>query len=184
MVDIQTISIAIASASIVIAVVYYILQIRHQAMMRQIDLVMRLYERFSSNEFQVAWQKVRTSDVEKYSAPAISDHPKGAHALSAIYRASFRSSATSLIVILFSTSNTFTASSNVVMQYGQATAIVSTPRPRASCSRLTQGLFSGSASSVQTLPAPPPQQKLLCLVRFISTSCNPGIAWRIFLGAS
>jgi len=42
MVDIQTVSIAIASASIVIAVVYYILQIQHQKKMRQTDLVTRL----------------------------------------------------------------------------------------------------------------------------------------------
>jgi len=42
MVDIQTVSIAIASASIVIAVVYYILQIQHQKKMRQTDLVTHL----------------------------------------------------------------------------------------------------------------------------------------------
>ena len=49
MVDIQTVSIAIASASIVIAVVYYILQIQHQKKMRQTDLVMRTQPMFSSN---------------------------------------------------------------------------------------------------------------------------------------
>jgi len=80
--EIQTVSIAVASAGVFVAAVYYVLQIRHQSRLRQTDLVMRLYDRFSSNEFQVAWQKVRTSDVEKYSAHAISDHPKGAHALS------------------------------------------------------------------------------------------------------
>jgi hypothetical protein len=42
MVDIQTVSIAIASASIMVAVVYYILQIQHQKKMRQTDLVTRL----------------------------------------------------------------------------------------------------------------------------------------------
>jgi len=80
--EVQTVSIAVASAGVLIAASYYILQIRHQSRLRQTDLVMRLYDTFSSNEFQVAWQKVRTSDVEKYSAHAISDHPKGAHALS------------------------------------------------------------------------------------------------------
>ena len=75
-VDIQTVSIAVASASIVVAVVYYILQIRHQAMIRQTDLVMRLYDRFSSTEFQVAWHKVRTSDVDQYSAKSVFDYPK------------------------------------------------------------------------------------------------------------
>jgi hypothetical protein len=38
-VDIQTVSIAIASASIVVAVVYYILQIQHQKKVRQTDLI-------------------------------------------------------------------------------------------------------------------------------------------------
>ncbi|MCJ7422975.1 hypothetical protein MUP01_01735 [Candidatus Bathyarchaeota archaeon] len=64
MVDISTLSIAIASASVVVGVVYYALQIRHQARIRQTDLVMRLYSTFSSREFQDAWTKVRTSDLE------------------------------------------------------------------------------------------------------------------------
>jgi hypothetical protein len=46
-VDIQTVSIAIASASIVIAVVYYILQIQHQKKMRETDLIMRTQPMFS-----------------------------------------------------------------------------------------------------------------------------------------
>jgi hypothetical protein len=81
-VEITEISAVVAAAGVLVGVVYYILDMRNQSRMRQTDLVMRLYDRFSSNEFQVAWQKVRTSDVEKYSAHAISDHPKGAHALS------------------------------------------------------------------------------------------------------
>ena len=66
MVDIQTISIAVASASVVAGVVYYAFQLRHQARTRQTDLVMRLYATFSSNEFQDAWAKVRerASDFE------------------------------------------------------------------------------------------------------------------------
>jgi len=64
LVDISTLSIAIASASVVVGVVYYALQIRHQARIRQTDLVMRLYSTFSSREFQDAWTKVRTSDFE------------------------------------------------------------------------------------------------------------------------
>ncbi len=39
MVDIQTVSIAIASASVVIGVIYYILQISHQSKVRKTDLV-------------------------------------------------------------------------------------------------------------------------------------------------
>lgn len=60
MVDIQTVSIGIASASVVAGVIYYAFQLRHQTRTRQTDLVMRLYATFSSNEFQDAWAKVRT----------------------------------------------------------------------------------------------------------------------------
>jgi len=45
----QTISIAIASTSIVIAVFYYILQIQHQKKMRETDLIMRTTPVFSIN---------------------------------------------------------------------------------------------------------------------------------------
>jgi hypothetical protein len=51
-IDIQTISIAIASASVVAGVVYYALQLRHQNRMRQTDLVTRLYSVFATEEFQ------------------------------------------------------------------------------------------------------------------------------------
>jgi hypothetical protein len=61
MVDIQTISIAIASTSVVAGVVYYALQLRHQARTRQdmvktrqADLLMRLYLTYGSKEFQEA----------------------------------------------------------------------------------------------------------------------------------
>jgi hypothetical protein len=50
-VDIQTVSIGIASASVVIGVVYYIFQIRHQTKVRQTDLIMRLYATLGSKEF-------------------------------------------------------------------------------------------------------------------------------------
>jgi len=43
----QTISIGIASASIVIAVAYYILQIQHQKKVRQTDLIMRTQPLFN-----------------------------------------------------------------------------------------------------------------------------------------
>ena len=51
MVDIQTISIAVASASVVAGVIYYALQIRHQAKMRQTDFIVRLYSTYGSKEF-------------------------------------------------------------------------------------------------------------------------------------
>ena len=66
MVDIQTVSIAIASASVFIAATYYILQIRHQAKLRQTDLVMRLYSTFGSKEFQDAWTRIESIEFKNY----------------------------------------------------------------------------------------------------------------------
>lgn len=73
MVDIQTVSIAVASASVVAGVIYYSLQIRHQNLqiqqqtkMRQTDLVMKLYSQFSSVEFQKVWEKVMRSGAKDF----------------------------------------------------------------------------------------------------------------------
>jgi len=66
MVDIQTISIAIASAGVFAASIYYILQIRHQNRMRQTDLVMKLYSQFSSLEFQKVWYEVLKREAKDY----------------------------------------------------------------------------------------------------------------------
>lgn len=54
MVDVQTISIAVASAGVFVAAIYYVLQIRHQRKMRQTDLIMRLYSTWGGREFQEA----------------------------------------------------------------------------------------------------------------------------------
>jgi hypothetical protein len=51
MVDIQTVSVAIASASVTLAALYYIWQIRHQSKIRQTDLIMRLYSTIMTREF-------------------------------------------------------------------------------------------------------------------------------------
>ena len=66
MVDIQTVSIAIASAGVFAASIYYILQIRHQNRMRQTDLVMKLYSQFSSLEFQKVWYEVLKREAKGY----------------------------------------------------------------------------------------------------------------------
>lgn len=55
LVDIQTVSIMLASASVIAGVIYYALQIRHQSRMRQTDLVVRLYSAFSCKELQEAY---------------------------------------------------------------------------------------------------------------------------------
>jgi len=57
-VDIQTISIAIASAGVFAAAVYYILQIRHQTKLRQTDLLVRLFSMTMTKDFAEAWEKV------------------------------------------------------------------------------------------------------------------------------
>ena len=74
MVDIQTVSIVIASASVVAGVVYYALQLRHQARARQdmvktrqADLLMRLYSTYGSREFQEALWKVYKLEFEDYN---------------------------------------------------------------------------------------------------------------------
>lgn len=64
MIDIQTISVVIAAATVVAGVIYSSLQFAEQTKMRQTDLIMRLYSTFSSGEFQDAWAKVRDADLE------------------------------------------------------------------------------------------------------------------------
>ena len=66
MVDIQTVSIAVASAGVFLAAIYYIFQIRHQSKMRQTDLVMRLYSTFGSKEFQDAWTRIESIEFKNY----------------------------------------------------------------------------------------------------------------------
>ena len=67
MVDITEISAVVAAAGVMIGVVYYILDIRHQAKVRQTDLVMRLYTTFGSTEFQKAFQMIVTMEYEDYA---------------------------------------------------------------------------------------------------------------------
>jgi hypothetical protein len=62
-VDIQTVSIVIASAGILIAAIYYILQIRHQTRLRQTDLIMRLYSVFGTPEFGESCQEILNTEI-------------------------------------------------------------------------------------------------------------------------
>jgi hypothetical protein len=68
MVDVQTISIAIASASVVAGVIYYSLQIRLQTKARQTDMVMRLYTAFGGKEMREAWEKISTRECTDFNA--------------------------------------------------------------------------------------------------------------------
>jgi hypothetical protein len=65
-VDVQTVSIAIASASVVAGVVYYALQLRHQTKMRRTDLLTRLYSIMVSKDWLEAWQKVQEREFLGY----------------------------------------------------------------------------------------------------------------------
>ena len=66
MVDVQTVSIAVASTGVFLAAIYYIIQIRHQTKVRQTDLVMRLYSTFGSKEFQDAWTRIESIEFKNY----------------------------------------------------------------------------------------------------------------------
>src|SRR4030067_3473747 len=67
MVDIQTVSIAIASASVVAGIIYYSLQIRLQTKARQTDLVIRLYTAFGGKEMRQAWEKITTTECSDFN---------------------------------------------------------------------------------------------------------------------
>jgi len=62
----QTLSIVVASAGILIAAIYYVLEIKQQTKIRQMDLVMRLFSTFNSNEFQEEYllnRKIVSTDL-------------------------------------------------------------------------------------------------------------------------
>jgi hypothetical protein len=68
MVDIQTVSIAIASASVAAGVIYYALQIRHQNKMRHLDLFMRFYSTWGSEDMLNAHRRFMVLKVENYDS--------------------------------------------------------------------------------------------------------------------
>jgi hypothetical protein len=84
MVDIlllQTVSIAIASAGVFAAAVYYILQLRHQSKVRQTDLVLRIWQTTCTEEMARSWNRLVSAEygdlddfVKKYGKP-FSDNP-------------------------------------------------------------------------------------------------------------
>jgi hypothetical protein len=66
MVDITEVSAMVAAAGVLIAVIYYMLDIRNQAKLRKTDLVMRLYSAFGSSEFVEAWEIMRKREFTDY----------------------------------------------------------------------------------------------------------------------
>jgi hypothetical protein len=68
MADIQTVSIAIASVGVFVAAIYYILQIRHQNRMRNLDLFMRLYSTWGSADMLDAHRRFMLIKVDNYDS--------------------------------------------------------------------------------------------------------------------
>jgi len=66
-VDIQTVSIAIASAGVFLAAIYYILQIRHQSKTRQMSLLINLYSTWGSDDMKKAFGKVAGLEIKDYN---------------------------------------------------------------------------------------------------------------------
>ena len=67
MIDIPTISIVVASASVVAGIIYYSLQIRNQTRARQTDLVVKLYSMWVSDDFLDATLKVVNLEFDDYA---------------------------------------------------------------------------------------------------------------------
>jgi hypothetical protein len=65
-VDIQTVSIAIASAGVFLAAIYYIFQIRHQSKTRQMGLLMNLYLTWGSDDMKRATGRFLAIEVKDY----------------------------------------------------------------------------------------------------------------------
>jgi len=66
MVDVQTISIVVASAGVFAAAIYYIFQIRHQTKTREADMIMRLYSYYCSEEFSKASGRYMGTELKDY----------------------------------------------------------------------------------------------------------------------
>jgi len=62
----QTVSIAIASAGVFAAAIYYILQLGHQNKMRQTDFIVRLHSTYGSKEFHEILKEVHTLQFNDY----------------------------------------------------------------------------------------------------------------------
>jgi hypothetical protein len=66
MIDIQTISIAVASASVTLAAIYYVWQIRHQSKIRQTDLVIKISDFGTRKDFLEACTDIFEAEFKDY----------------------------------------------------------------------------------------------------------------------
>jgi hypothetical protein len=67
-VEITEVSAVLAALGVMIGVVYYILDLRHQSKMRQTDLLVRLYSTMQGKDWLEAWDRVdslQTADLIK-----------------------------------------------------------------------------------------------------------------------
>jgi len=66
MLDIQSISIVIAATSVVVGVIFAVLQLRNAMKQRRTEILMNLYSNFGSAEFANALKRIRTSNYKDY----------------------------------------------------------------------------------------------------------------------
>jgi len=66
-VDIATLSIVVAAVSVVMTAIFAMFQLRDLVKTRQTDLIMRLYSRFGSEEFQKTYEKVLAREATSLS---------------------------------------------------------------------------------------------------------------------
>ncbi len=66
MVDITEISAVVAAAGVLVGVLYYIVDMRHQARVRDIELILQLYAFFDDRQFQDDFEKVFNSEFKDY----------------------------------------------------------------------------------------------------------------------
>jgi hypothetical protein len=64
--DVTSVSAIVAAVGVLIGVVYYIMEMRHQTKIRQTELVMGLYSQFSSLEFQKIWGEIQKREAKDY----------------------------------------------------------------------------------------------------------------------
>jgi len=67
MTDISSVSIAIAASSVVIGVIFAMLELRNVVKQIQTDLVMRLYSTFAGNEFQEEYTRILNMKFKDYN---------------------------------------------------------------------------------------------------------------------
>lgn len=66
MVDITEISAIVTAAGVLVGVVYYILEMRHQTRMRETEFIVRLYSTYGSKEFHEILKEVHALQFNDY----------------------------------------------------------------------------------------------------------------------